>query len=182
LDITKNRVKVYGYDAEIKFANAEELSNYLDIKKKYDLIYSFGVLHHTPNPTLAFQQVKNFMNEDSEFRLMLYHKGAFKVLQILEEYNFDYSKADIFIAKHSEAQTGCPVTYTYSKNEIIQILDSIGFEIIDLKVSHIFPYRIDEYRKYEYVKEEIWNMPDETFNEFQSRYGWHLLIKCKLKK
>jgi hypothetical protein len=31
------------------------------------------------------------------------------------------------------------------------------------------------------VKEDIWQMPEKTFKEFESKYGWHLLIKAKLK-
>ena len=180
IKITNKRMEVYGFNANIKYANAEKLSEFIS-DEKYDLIYSFGVLHHTPNPINSFKEIVKFMNNETEFKLMLYHKGAFKVLQILEEYNFDYYKAESLIAKHSEAQTGCPVTYTYSKDEITDILNEVGLEVVDIKISHIFPYKIEEYKNYNYVKEDIWNMPEETFKIFESKYGWHLLINCKLK-
>ena len=121
------------------------------------------------------------MDSDSEFRMMVYHKGAFKVFQILEQYDFEYERADELIAKHSEAQTGCPVTYSYTPKEITETLDEAGLEVIKIEVAHIFPYKIEEYRRYEYVKESIWDMPESTFKEFQSKYGWHLLVTSKLK-
>jgi SAM-dependent methyltransferase len=181
LAVTQKRLKVYNQEAELLYANAEKLSDYLE-PRPYDLIYSFGVLHHTPNPLSAFSEVKKYMNESSIFKLMVYHKGAFKVFQILEDYNFDYAEADKLIAKHSEAQTGCPVTFSYTSSDIISILDSLGFEVIKCEVDHIFPYKIEKYKKYEYEIEEIWNMPDETFSAFKWKYGWHLLITAKLKK
>jgi SAM-dependent methyltransferase len=179
--LTKRRLEIYGYDADVRYANAEKMTEFLE-PTKFDLVYSFGVLHHTPNPVEAFKQVKNFMNNESEFKMMLYHKGAFKVFQILEEYEWDYDRADELIAKHSEAQTGCPVTYTYTPIQITKILNDIGFVVERIDIRHIFPYKIQEYKNYEYVKENIWNMPDETFRIFEQKYGWHLLITSKLKK
>ncbi len=180
LNIARKRMDVFNLKADIRYADAEELSKFVD-EKKYDIIYSFGVLHHTPTPENAFREVTKFMDENSEFRLMVYHKGAFKVFQILEDYDFDYKNADALIAKHSEAQTGCPVTFSYTPKEITKVLDSVGLEVVNIEIAHIFPYKIDEYKRYEYVKEDIWNMPEETFNEFQKKYGWHLLVTSKLK-
>jgi len=180
LNLTRKRLEVYDLKARTYLANAEHLSDYIPVEP-YDLVYSFGVLHHTPGTIQAIEECKKFMNAESELRLMLYHKGAFKVFQILEEYDYDYDQADDLIAKHSEAQTGCPVTNSYTPTEIRNILTSLGFDIIDISIDHIFPYKVEEYRKYKYVKEDTWNMPDETFRSFERRYGWHLLIKAKLK-
>lgn len=181
LNLTKRRLSVYGYAADIRWANAENLSASVS-PEIFDLIYSFGVLHHTPNPIAAFREVKKYMNSDTEFRFMVYHKGAFKVFQILEDYGFDYRSATELIAKHSEAQTGCPVTFSYTPKEISDILHTIGMEVIDYKIDHIFPYKVDKYKNYEYEREKIWNMPLETFKEFEKKYGWHLLITAKLAK
>ena len=183
LKVTEQRLKVYGIEDKVnlKFANAEKLSEYVT-PEPYDLVYSFGVLHHTPNPVAAFEEVKKFMDKDSIFKLMVYNKGAFKVFQILEEYEFDYSNADELIAKHSEAQTGCPVTYSYTPKEITNILESIGFEVTDVYIDHIFPYKVEQYKKYEYVKEDIWEeMSGDAFSTFESKYGWHLMVTAKLK-
>lgn len=180
LSVTRKRLNSFNLKADVRYANAEELSKFVDTKK-YDIIYSFGVLHHTPSPENAFREVTKFMDINSEFRLMVYHKGAFKVFQILEDYDFNYENADVLIAKHSEAQTGCPITFSYTPKEITKILDGVGLEVTNIEIAHIFPYKIDEYKKYEYVKEDIWNMPDETFAEFQKKYGWHLLVTSKLK-
>jgi ubiquinone/menaquinone biosynthesis C-methylase UbiE len=180
LELTKQRMQVYGLEANLLWANAEELSSYVPVEV-YDLVYSFGVLHHTPNPSAAFLECKKYMNQNSELRLMLYHKGAFKAFQILEQYNFDYANADALIAKHSEAQTGCPVTFSYTPDEITKLLEELGFSVTEISIDHIFPYKIEEYKKYQYVREDIWQMPEKTFSEFESKYGWHLLIKAKLK-
>src|SRR2546426_3113023 len=47
LNVAKKRAEVFGFSNKIKFyiANAEELSKVIPIEK-YDLVYSFGVVHH----------------------------------------------------------------------------------------------------------------------------------------
>ena len=183
LKVAEQRLKVYGIEDKVnlKYANAEKLSEYVT-PEHYNLVYSFGVLHHTPNPIAAFEEVKKFMNKDSIFKLMVYNKGAFKVFQILEEYDFNYDQAEDLIAKHSEAQTGCPVTYSYTPREITNILESIGFEVTDVYIDHIFPYKVEQYKNYEYIKEDIWEgMSTDAFSAFETKYGWHLMVTAKLK-
>ena len=55
LDVCKTRFKVFGLDAEFYLGDVEKLDEVLS-PCKYDLIYSFGVIHHTPNPSKAFEQ------------------------------------------------------------------------------------------------------------------------------
>ena len=49
-----------------------------------------------------------------------------------------------------EAQSGCPIAFTYTKEEATKLLD--GFEILEIKQDHIFPYEIEPYKRNEYVK------------------------------
>lgn len=179
--MTKKRLKKFGLNAVVIEADAERLTNTIRTPD-IDLIYSFGVLHHTPDYMSAFWQIADLMNSNTELRMMVYHKGAFKCHQILEEYDFDYAHADELIARHSEAQTGCPVTYTFTPKSITEKLAKVGIEVTSVEIDHIFPYKIAEYKRHEYVREDIWQMPEETFRALEKRYGWHLLVKAKLKK
>jgi 2-polyprenyl-3-methyl-5-hydroxy-6-metoxy-1,4-benzoquinol methylase len=50
LAITKRRLELEGLQANFLNGNAEELDQLLPANKNFDLIYSFGVIHHTPHP------------------------------------------------------------------------------------------------------------------------------------
>jgi len=90
-------------------------------------------------------------------------------------------KLDEIIAKHSEAQTGCPVTYSYTKKTIKELIGET-FDIKDNYVEHIFPYQIPEYVKYEYIKEWYWRMlPENVFRRLEKTFGWHLCVTAKAK-
>jgi hypothetical protein len=81
------------------------------------------------------------------------------------------------VARYSEAQTGCPVTYTYTRAEGRRLLERHGFRIGKVEVEHIFPYRIPDYVQYRYAKEWYFRwMPQSLFRALEHRFGWHLLL------
>ena len=183
LEIAKTRAEVlrvglWRGSIEFYHANAEELSKTVPVEK-YDLIYSFGVLHHTPHPEKAISELKKYMGPNSELRIMMYHRNSWKVLSMLVSDRLG-GGADEIIARHSEAQTGCPVTYSYTKKSIRKLL--CGFRINNIYVDHIFPYKIDDYKKYKYTK--VWYfrwIPRPLFRFLEKRLGWHLMISASLQ-
>src|SRR2546423_3371116 len=54
LTVARQRADVFGLQDRITFfsANAEQLSEVIQVQP-YDLVYSFGVIHHTPSPSRA---------------------------------------------------------------------------------------------------------------------------------
>ncbi|HEY0427887.1 MAG TPA: class I SAM-dependent methyltransferase [Pyrinomonadaceae bacterium] len=176
LKLAKKRAEVFGLSDKINFyeANAERLSEYIP-PQKYDLIYSFGVIHHSPHPEEIIKQIReNFVKPGSTLKLMVYYRYSWKVLWMLLQEKGQFWKLDDIIAKHSEAQTGCPVTYSYSKKTIEDLIGD-GFVVKDKFVEHIFPYQIPKYVKYEYEKEWYWRMlPESVFRKFERTFGWHL--------
>lgn len=181
MEVAKQRAKVFGLEDRIRFfhGNSEQLSSIVPADK-FDLVYSFGVIHHTPHPERVVAEIKKFMTPTSEFRMMVYSKVSYKLFWVMKEEGvWDMGRMDELIERNSEAQTGCPVTYTYTAGELSKLLQ--GFEILDLKKSHIFTWEIDSYKKYEYKKDPAWaGVSDETLSELEKELGWHTLVRAKL--
>lgn len=167
LEIARQRFKVCGLFGKLHCGNAELLSEVIPADKQYDLVYCWGVLHHTPYPERVVEQVKQCMGAGSEFRLMVYARNSWKRTMIdagLDQY---------------EAASGCPLARTFSKADLATLLD--GFEITEMRQDHIFPYRVEDYVNYEYVREPWFEaMAPEMFRSLEQNFGWHLLAKCKL--
>jgi 2-polyprenyl-3-methyl-5-hydroxy-6-metoxy-1,4-benzoquinol methylase len=184
LEVARQRAKVFGLEDRVRFiqANAERLSDSVPVEK-YDLIYSFGVIHHTPHPGAVLDELRKYSGPDTTVKIMVYNRWSWKVLWVLFVYGkCQFWKLDKLIATHSEAQTGCPVTYSYSRTSGRQWLADHGFETTDVMVDHIFPYRIPEYVKYEYKK--VWYfriLPQAVFRALERALGWHLCLTAKLK-
>ncbi len=184
LKLAKKRAEIFGLSDRINFyeVNAERLSEYIP-PQKYDLVYSFGVIHHSPHPEKIIEQIReNFVHSGSELKIMVYYRYAWKVLWIMLTHGKgQFWKLDRWIAEHSEAQTGCPVTYSYTKKTVKDLIGN-GFEIKENYVEHIFPYRIKEYVKYEYVKEWYWKiLPNSIFRFLEKKLGWHLCVTARAK-
>jgi SAM-dependent methyltransferase len=171
LAVAKQRAEVFGFKEQVKFdqADAERLSETVPVER-YDLVYSFGVIHHTPQPARAAAQIRKFMGPDSELRLMVYAKNSWKSLMI--EAGFD----------QPEAQSGCPVAFTYTHDEVRQELLQ-GYEVQSIEQEHIFPFVIEKYIKYEYeIVPWFAAMPREMFRALEKSLGWHKLVVARLAR
>ena len=167
LELAKKRFEAFQQNGNFYCGNAEKLSTFVPVKT-YDLIYSFGVIHHSPHPEKIISEIKNYMNENSLLKIMLYAKDSWK------NYMIDAG------LDQPEAQYGCPIANTYTKDEVVELLD--GYEVLSIEQDHIFPYQIEPYKKGEYLKQPWFaEMPDEMFGILEKKLGWHLLITAKLK-
>jgi len=176
LAIAQKRAAIFGLD-NITFhcADAERLTSVVPVDV-YDLVYSFGVIHHTPHPEAVIREIGNYMGPDSIFKIMVYNRLSWKVLWILLSYGKGaFWKLDELIAQNSEAQTGCPVTFTYTRQSARKLLH--GFTVTDCSIDHIFPYKISEYTNYRYKKTWYFrHIPAPLFRWMESHWGWHLLL------
>jgi 2-polyprenyl-3-methyl-5-hydroxy-6-metoxy-1,4-benzoquinol methylase len=184
LELARRRAKVFGLEDRIQFirADAEELSASVPVQA-YDLVYSFGVIHHTPHPGKVLDEIRKYVTPQSTVKIMVYNRWSWKVLWILFIYGKgQFWKLDRLIAQYSEAQTGCPVTYSYSRSDGKRWLSDHGFETTEVMVDHIFPYFIPEYVQYRYTV--LWYfrwMPRPLFRALERAFGWHLCLTAKAK-
>jgi len=186
LDIARQRAKVFGLQDRIRFyfGNAEELRRFVPVET-HDLIYSFGMIHHTPHPGRVIKEISFYVDQSSILKLMVYHRYSWKALWILLTYGSSqfWSRREKrgLISRYSEAQTGCPVTYLFSVQEIRQLLQRFGFRVLESKTDHIFPYQISDYRQYRYTKTWYFRwMPPSLFRWLEQRFGWHLCVTAAL--
>ena len=181
LALTKKRFEVFGLQANFIQGNAEEIAQLLPPGKKYDLIYSFGVIHHTPHPERVIAGIADRLKPGGELRIMMYSRYSWKILWMMLRYWWrEPMGVSGLVAKYSEAQTGCPVTYIYSFQQMRELLRD--FEIVSMRKDHIFPYRIPDYVQYRYKK--VWYfrwLPQSWFRWLERRLGWHLLTVAKPK-
>jgi len=181
LNITKDRLKVFNYSADIYNINAEELSKHIKVKP-YDLVYSFGVIHHSPNPEKILEEMSLYMGKDTIGKVMVYAKYSWKAFEFFikhgYKFNFNYNKT---IKYYAEAQLDCPIAFVYSKKDIKKLFND--FTILEIKKDHIFPYVIKDYIAGKYNKKLLFKfLPKKLFKYLESILGWHYLITFKLKK
>jgi len=175
LEVCQKRFEVYGLSAHFYEGNVEQLSTFLPMDQ-YDLIYSWGVIHHTPHPEIAISEITKYLKIGGELKLMVYSKFSYKLFWIMKETNqWDFGQLNELLSIYSEAQTGCPVTYSYTFDELGDLLKN--YEIKKIYKDHIFPYKIDKYVRHEYEFEDCFkNMNQSQFRKMEKELGWHTMV------
>lgn len=179
LEVCKKRFQVYGLNARFINANIEEIDTILN--EKFDLIYSFGVIHHTVEPINVVRAVYNLLEDTGEFRFMVYSKISYKLFWLMMENNvLNMRKGLDMVCAQSEAQKDCPTTYVYTFDDIQNDLLGPKFTIVNIWKDHIFTYDIDNYKNNIYVKDKYWeDMTDEEIKHMAKELGWHTMVICK---
>ncbi len=150
LALCRQRFELFGLEARFVQGNAEELDTFLPVEP-FDLIYSFGAIHHSPHPERVIAQLRRYCGPETQLRVMLYAKLSWKALGIvLGPGKGAFWRAGQLFAAHSEAQTGCPVSYAYTARGVRALL--AGFDVTEIRKDHIFPYDVERYVAYLYEK------------------------------
>lgn len=73
VELTKARLDIEGLRSEVRVADAEALP-YPD--DSFDIVYSWGVLHHSPDTPRAFDEVFRVLRPGGEARIMVYYSRS----------------------------------------------------------------------------------------------------------
>src|SRR5262249_32361207 len=74
IDLAGKRFALSDLKGEFRVADAENLDFADD---SFDLVYSHGVLHHTPNIEAAVREIHRVLKPGGRAMVMLYHRGSY---------------------------------------------------------------------------------------------------------
>ena len=111
---TRRRFELFGLKSDLRVADAESLP-FAD--ESFDRVYSWGVLHHSPDTPHAIDEVWRVLRRGGEARVMIYHKHSLVGYMLWLRYALLTGKpwrslSDIY-ASHLES----PGTKAYTLNE-----------------------------------------------------------------
>lgn len=74
VDLARKRFELFNLPGKFQTADAENL-DFAD--ESFDLVYSHGVLHHTPETQKAVQEIQRVLRPGGRAVVMLYHRGSY---------------------------------------------------------------------------------------------------------
>lgn len=74
VDLARRRFELFDLPGKFQTADAENLAFPDD---SFDLVYSHGVLHHTPETGKAIQEIHRVLRPQGRAVVMLYHRGSY---------------------------------------------------------------------------------------------------------
>jgi SAM-dependent methyltransferase len=120
---TSQRLAAYGFASELTEGDAERLPFPDD---SFDIVYSWGVLHHSPDTPLAFREAHRVLRPGGTLRAMIYHRPSIVGLMLWARYGLAAGRparslTDIY-ARHLES----PGTKGYTVTEARRLAAPFG--------------------------------------------------------
>jgi SAM-dependent methyltransferase len=202
IDLARKRFEGSGLPGEFHVTDAENLA-FAD--ELFDLVYSHGVLHHTPDTARAVQEIHRVLKPGGRAIVMLYHRGSYNYrvgIRILRRAGARLLKSESGIRvvhrltgepldslrEHAGLLTGRNDGDTSSDEFLSQSTDGAGNPLARVysrrEARELFKdFRKVELRAYFLNKRFIpligKLLPRPVESALASRWGWHLWIYAK---
>jgi SAM-dependent methyltransferase len=130
VDLVRRRVALEGLQADVRTADAEQLPF---ASESFDVVYSWGVLHHTPDTARAVAEAQRVLRPGGTLCVMLYGRYSWVAFGLWARYALLRGRpwrtlADV-VANHMESDG----TKAYTRRE----LQALFAGLRDLEIEHV---------------------------------------------
>ncbi len=176
--LTKKHLAFYDYHPQAYEMDTEQLS--LN-NGTYDFVYSFGVLHHTPNFEKAIKNIYHALKDDGEAQIIVYHKHSIFYVISLALCDWLFTKK-VFTMTLQErlslieytTSSAKPLVRVYSKKELHRLLKKAGFRIIQTDIRKLIHEGLPYIR---FISKSFKFIPKSWLNFLGKRFGWYISVR-----
>ena len=173
IEISRHRFKLYGVPGAFLIADGERLP-FPD--NSFDVVYSNGVLHHTPDTEGAVQEIHRVLRPGGIAKVMLYYRHSLNYWGeimlhrgLLRGQLLRGDTSEQIMGRFIEVgEVTDPLVKVYSRSQARQLFKS--FRNIEFEVDQMI-------RAEFYALGRM--MPESFFNALRKRFGWNLIITAQ---
>jgi len=166
VDVTENAcrlTKALAAEAGVRIDVVQTDSTLPFDDNTFDLVYSFGVLHHIPDVENTLAEVHRVLKPKGSVTAMLYNKDSLLCAYMRHLHKDEGLSEEELTRKYSERIENCPYTKVYTKNEARKL-----FEAYFTSVTITTHYNVVDLPQQRKVKLGI----DDKYE-----LGWHLIVQ-----
>jgi 2-polyprenyl-3-methyl-5-hydroxy-6-metoxy-1,4-benzoquinol methylase len=173
IEISRQHLAVYGVSGDLAISDCENLP-FAD--ESFDVVYSNGVLHHTPDTAGAVREVHRVLRPGGQARVMLYHRGSAAFWgDIILRHGLLHGKLlrghspEEIMSRYVEFNEsgGRPLVKVYSRREARKLFSM--FSEVKVQVEQLT-------RPEFYFLGRI--IPEGMFRRLQRSIGWNVIISA----
>jgi ubiquinone/menaquinone biosynthesis C-methylase UbiE len=174
LEISRKHLSLYGERGDFASADCERLP-FAD--ESFDVVYSNGVLHHTPDTARAVREIHRVLRPGGFARVMLYHKGSLAYWsQVILRYGILHAEflrgnsPAAIMSKYVEfnAGGGRPLVKVYSRRQARQMFSM--FREVNVQVEQL-------------TRPELFFLghliSEALFRRLRQTVGWNVIISAR---
>jgi ubiquinone/menaquinone biosynthesis C-methylase UbiE len=171
LEIATQRFNLYGLKANLQLADTESLP-FGDAT--FDVVYSFGVIHHTPNTEKAVEEIYRVLKPGGQAILAVYHKNSIFHLCAISGYllhmrflqeSYQDTLSRIEYRENSDAR---PLVKLYSRKEFQKLLHQ--FSQVEIDCFHLDKTHFSFLQGF---------VPNSLIKQWENKYGWYLVARAR---
>jgi ubiquinone/menaquinone biosynthesis C-methylase UbiE len=180
--LTRKNLEIRGVRRSAYSLSVADAENLPFMDDSFDIVYSWGVLHHTPNTEVAFAEVFRVLAPGGTLKAMVYHVPSWTGWLLWLRYGLLVGNPLANVKEIMFHHLESPGTKSYRSDEIHQMMARTGYEDIsssvalgpsDLLVTELSKkYRSTIYRFAQAI------YPRWLVKMFGDKYGLLLLIKA----
>ena len=173
IEISRHHLAVYGEQGDFAVTDGEDLP-FAD--ESFDVVYSNGVLHHTPDTARAVREIHRVLRPGGQARVMLYHRSSLSYWgQIILRHGVfggellrGNSPEDI-MSKYVEFNEsgGRPLVKVYSRREARDLFSM--YREVKVQVEQLT--RPELYMLGRFI-------PESMFQRMRNTFGWNVIISA----
>ena len=129
VEITRGRMEAEALHGDLRVADAERLP-FAD--ETFDLFYSWGVLHHTPDTAKTLEEARRVLRPGGRLRIMLYHRHSWVALAAYARFGLLKGKPRLGL-RGAVAQIESPGTKAFTEHEVRAMLR--GFRTVSMRTT-----------------------------------------------
>lgn len=174
IEITRHRFKLYGADGDFMLSDGEHLPFR---SESFDVVYSNGVLHHTPDTAGSIREVHRVLRPGGTAKVMLYHRNSLNYwleivlrrgvlgLEFLRGRSAEEIMSRVIEFSDSNAR---PLVKVYSRKEVRELFGM--FKDVRVEVEQLTR---SELRIFSPL------VSDSLFDRLCQSIGWNVIITAK---
>ena len=171
VEITRHRFKLYDVDGDFSVSDGEHLPFRAE---SFDVVYSNGVLHHTPDTAGAIREVHRVLRTGGVAKIMLYHRNSLNYwveiivrrgvlgLEFLRGRSAEEIMSRVIEFSDHDAR---PLVKVYSRREVRELFR--GFREVRIEVEQLMR---DELR---FLKVLV---SGAMLDQLRRRIGWNVIV------
>jgi ubiquinone/menaquinone biosynthesis C-methylase UbiE len=177
---TKRRFELMGLNSNLQIADAENLP-FED--NSFDAVYSWGVLHHSPDTQKAVNEVYRVLKSGGLAKIMIYNKYSLIGYMLWARYALlkfkPFKSLNAIYSDHLES----PGTKAYSYDEAKSLFSKFDIDSIDSPLTHadLLTSEVGQKHRGGYlsIAKKIW--PRWFFKAFMKKNGLFLFVTLTKK-
>lgn len=179
IDRTKKHLDLYRLKGSILELDAEQLN----FNEKFDLIYSFGVLHHIPNVDPVISKIEKSLKPEGTVFVALYNK--YSVFYMLYLWLGDYILRRGFLRESFQDRLSrieftesndAPYVKVYTRPEIRRLFYKYGLQVASISTRKL---SMDDFPRFRYIENLYKYAPQSILDILAKRWGWYLCVEAK---